>query len=33
MGFRITYDSWDGHYIFNTKYGDVQFDRDEIYLQ
>ena len=32
MGFIITYDSMDGHYIVHTKDGDVQFNKDEMCL-
>ena len=32
MGFRITYDSWYGHYIVHTKDGGVQFNKDEMGL-
>ena len=32
MRFHITYDSMDGHYIFHTKDGQFQFNKDEIGL-
>ena len=32
MGFHITYNSLDGHYIVHTKSGDVQFNKDEMIL-
>ena len=32
MGFNITYYSWDGHYIFQTKDGEVQLNKDEMDL-
>ena len=30
MGFRITYDTRDGHYIFHTKDGEVQLNKDKM---
>ena len=32
MGYQITNDSMDGHYIVHTKDGEVQFNKDEIGL-
>ena len=32
MGFHITYNSLDGHYIVHTKSEDVQFNKDEMIL-
>ena len=30
MSFRITNDSWDGHYIIYVKYGEAQFEKDQM---